>query len=443
MKNIKSALLLVLAALSLLWWWADPLLIQGDTYFALRTLAVNYTGVLAMGTMSVAMILALRPAALEPLLGGMDKAYRLHKWLGIAGLSIGVVHWLWAKGTKWAVGWGWLEKPARGPRPEQTVELFRFFQEQRGLAESIGEWAFYLFAVLAAIALIKRFPYRRFVQTHRVMAAVYLALVVHGVVLLPFAYWTQPVGTVLGVLMAAGSWAALRSLAGRIGSGRRAHGRVERVVQHPDNQVLEVGLRLDTPWPGHQAGQFAFVTSDEKEGAHPYTIASSWNPAEQQLVFITKALGDHTSRLADRLQPGMEVTVEGPYGCFDFTDEQPRQIWIGAGIGITPFIARMKQRAAVPEAKTIDLFHPTADVDQNAIDLLQADAAAAQVNLHLLVSGKDGRLDGERIRASIPEWATASIWFCGPPGFGQSLRDDFVAHGLPPERFHQELFQMR
>ena len=139
----------------------------------------------------------------------------------------------------------------------------------------------------------------------------------------------------------------------------------------------------------------------------------------------------------------MEVTVEGPYGCFDFTDEQPRQIWIGAGIGITPFIARMKQRAAVPEAKTIDLFHPTADVDQNAIDLLQADAAAAQVNLHLLVSGKDGRLDGERIRASIPEWATASIWFCGPPGFGQALRDDFVAHGLPPERFHQELFQMR
>ena len=190
MKNIKLALLLVLATLSLLWWWADPLLVQGDTYFALRTLAVNYTGVLAMGAMSIAMILALRPAALEPLLGGMDKAYRLHKWLGIAGLSVGVVHWLWAKGTKWAVGWGWLEKPARGPRPEQTVELFRFFQEQRGLAESIGEWAFYLFAVLAAIALIKRFPYRRFVQTHRVMAAVYLALVVHGVVLLPFAYWT-------------------------------------------------------------------------------------------------------------------------------------------------------------------------------------------------------------------------------------------------------------
>ena len=67
--------------------------------------------------------------------------------------------------------------------------------------------------------------------------------------------------------------------------------------------------------------------------------------------------------------------------------------------------------------------------------------AAEPVNL--LVSGKDGRLDGERIRASIPEWATASIWFCGPPGFGQALREDFCANGLAPEQFHQELFQMR
>ena len=172
MKNIKLALVFILAGLSLLWWWADPLLVEGNTFFAVRSIAVNYSGVLAMGVMSIAMILALRPVALEPLFGGMDKAYRLHKWLGIAGLSIGVVHWLWAKGTKWAVGWGWLEKPARGPRPEQTVEIFRFFQEQRGLAETIGEWAFYAFVVLAAIALSKRFPYRRFVQSHRGMAAV-------------------------------------------------------------------------------------------------------------------------------------------------------------------------------------------------------------------------------------------------------------------------------
>jgi len=143
------------------------------------------------------------------------------------------------------------------------------------------------------------------------------------------------------------------------------------------------------------------------------------------------------------LKIGMPVTVEGPYGCFDFEDAQPRQIWVGAGIGITPFIARLKSRAATPEAKAIDLFHPTSEFDRNAIDLLTEDAAAGDARLHLLIGDKDGRLNGERIRAAVPQWQSASIWFCGPAGFGQSLREDFLAHGLPPDRFHQELFQMR
>ena len=103
----------------------------------------------------------------------------------------------------------------------------------------------------------------------------------------------------------------------------------------------------------------------------------------------------------------------------------------------------MKQLAQTPGSQAIDLFHPTADYEQAAIDKLAADAAAANVRLHLLVSAKDGRLDGERIRAAVPEWRSASLWFCGPPGFGQSLREDFVAHGLAEADFHQELFQMR
>jgi len=135
--------------------------------------------------------------------------------------------------------------------------------------------------------------------------------------------------------------------------------------------------------------------------------------------------------------------VEGPYGCFDFRDQGPRQIWIGAGIGITPFIARMKQLAQTPGAQEIDLFHPTADFAPEAIEKLMTDAQAAKVRVHLLVGSKDGRLDAERIRAAVPGWQSASIWFCGPPGFGQALRDDFVAHGLADAAFHQELFQMR
>jgi predicted ferric reductase len=145
------------------------------------------------------------------------------------------------------------------------------------------------------------------------------------------------------------------------------------------------------------------------------------------------------------------VNIEGPYGCFTFDDDQARQIWIGGGIGITPFIARMKQLAmdrqaysGRPRAQTIDLFHTTADWSEDAIGKLTTDAEAAGVRLHVLHDPRDGLLTGDRIRKAVPDWEQASIWFCGPAGFGTALRSDFARHGLPvAKRFHQELFAMR
>jgi len=444
MRPIKLFFLASIGLLTALWLLADASWPPPLTYFAFRTGFMQYSGVIAIGVMSLAMLLALRPRWLEPRLDGLDKMYRLHKWLGITALVVSVLHWWWGRGTKWMVGWGWLARPARGAGPEirpHTIE--GWLASQRGLAESVGEWAFYATALLIVLALIQGFPYHLFARTHKWIAVAYLALVFHAVALTQFSYWSQPIGWLLAALMLGGGIAGVLVLLGRVGAGRKVGGTIETLVHYPGLDVIETRIALQPGWPGHSAGQFAFVTSDPREGAHPYTIASAWDPQDRHITFITKALGDHTRRLREHLKVDMPVTVEGPYGCFDFESDRPRQIWVGAGIGITPFVARMKQLAAVPGPKTIDLFHPTAVYEQGAIDKLTADARAAGVRLHLLVGGKGGRLDGERIRAAVPDWASASLWFCGPPAFGQSLRADFVARGLPAAHFHQELFQMR
>lgn len=265
----------------------------------------------------------------------------------ITALITSSVHWLAANGPKWASDLGLLSGSGRPQRPSRDgwTDLQLFLSDQRGLAEDIGEWAYYGVAALMVLALVKWFPYRWFSRTHTILAVAYLALVIHGVVLLDYSEWIQPVGIAMAMLMTIGSISALFILFRRVGKKYQVHGCIERLEYFPKLNVLETKVKINEGWKGHESGQFAFVTFNEKERAHPYTIASAWNSNERHLTFLTKGLGDYTDTLPEELQIGDTVTIEGPYGCFTFDAPQQRQIWIGGGIGITPFVARLQQLA--------------------------------------------------------------------------------------------------
>ncbi|NLC37555.1 MAG: ferric reductase [Alcaligenaceae bacterium] len=440
---MKRTFWLILIVLTSSWLIAEPALLNTSGFFPWRNLMVQLTGVLAMGCMSIAMVLALRPRWLEDQLNGLDKMYRLHKWLGIGGLVLAITHWLTSKAPKWSVGWGWLDAPKKTP-PVFASAVEELLFSYRGTAELIGEWAFYAVVILIVLALIHRFPYHLFYKTHRLLAIAYLVLVAHSVLLIKFNYWSLPVGWLTALLMVAGTWAAVVVLLRRVGTRRQVPGQIAGIRYFPGVKTLEVKACV-TEWPGHEPGQFAFVTTDSREGFHPYTIASDWRVADPCITFAVKELGDHTSTLRERLKVGQPVSVEGPYGRFTFDDTRPRQIWIGGGIGVTPFIARSKYLAThANTGKQVDFFHSTGEVDEQALALIAENASHTDIRLHVLIDARDGYLTGERIRATVPDWRDASIWFCGPSSFGEALRRDFAAQGFPVERhFHQELFNMR
>ena len=73
MKHIKWGLWGFLAGTTALWLLADTLWPQPFTYFSFRNVFVQYSGVLAIGTMSLCMVLAVRPVWLENWLNGLDK----------------------------------------------------------------------------------------------------------------------------------------------------------------------------------------------------------------------------------------------------------------------------------------------------------------------------------------------------------------------------------
>ena len=99
---------------------------------------------------------------------------------------------------------------------------------------------------------------------------------------------------------------------------------------------------------------------------------------------------------------------------------------------------RMFDRASRRTCNTGSWHTPPASVSDHGASRDEEDRAdPAGVTLHLFCGP-----DSERLRHRVPGWKEASVWVCGPTDFGHSLRADLVAHGLPQEAFHEDMFEM-
>lgn len=441
----RSALGLFLLALTGAW-AVDALLPQpasGAAWpWALRQQALYLTGVWSIGLMSLIMLLALRPAWLEGPLGGMDKIYRLHKWAGILAIGAGAAHWLIKLAStplKALVG---IEgRPARDA-------VLAMLADSRGLAKDLGEWTIYALLAMLVITLWRRFPYHAWRIVHRAMPLAFLVLAFHTLALAPAYYWTGPTGALLLPLMAGGAAAALLSLAGRIGQGRRVAGKVTGLVRRPGD-ILEVTCELGPRWPGHAAGQFAFVTFDRREGAHPFTIASAPHAGRHDVTFQIKALGDFTRRLAATLRQGAPVTVEGPYGRFERpADPAARpQVWVAGGIGVTPFLAWLEAARDEPGDRPPVWLHycvRDAGADPFVEVLRQRCEALDNVTLQVHGAAQGQRLEAASLaQGEVAAGRVADVWYCGPAGLATALRQGLRRLGRSGVHWHQEAFDMR
>jgi predicted ferric reductase len=442
MTPILLAFFLVITGLA----WARDVLVnlppaEVHTLWLLRQEGLYLSGLWSIVLMSLAMFLASRPSWLETPLGGMDRVYRSHKWAGILAGVMALAHWLIELSDdliKSAIG-----RADRLPKEQ----LDGFWQGLRSVADDLGEWAIYLLLAMLVIALWKRFPYRPWRLLHRAMPLIYLMLAYHAVLLAPLDYWQQPVGWLLAFSVSFGVYGALRSLFGNIGRLRQVAGEIVGLEQ-PAPDITTVRCRLGSEWRGHRAGQFAFVTFDEEEGAHPFTIASA-DQGDATLTFHIKALGDYTRDLASRLRVGQSVFIEGPYGRFESTriDRRARQIWVAGGIGVTPFLAWLESMQAAPgQAPAAEIHYSTrqAASDPFVARLEKLCAGLPGLTLHIHDAGQGQLLDTDALIQGLTSSGQRSeIWFCGPGGFAQSLKNGLKKALTVSARFHQEAFEMR
>ncbi|MFM5820549.1 ferric reductase-like transmembrane domain-containing protein [Aeromonas sanarellii] len=384
------------------------------------------TGLLGLGAMTLSLLLALRLPRLEAWCGGLDRMLRLHRSSALWATGTLMAHWLLVEAPKWAVAADWLTRPARRGAGAGSDDLWH------ELGNTLGEWGFYLLLALVAVSLLAVVRYERFRVVHRLAPVIYLMGWLHGLCLLPRIGVLTPVGLTLLIGGGLGALGALYSLFGRVGQNERHQGTVSALTPL-DERTLEIRVALTAPLHGYRPGQFAFFDFAGCGEPHPYTLVDV-SADYRSLTLAVRALGDHTRWLHRHLKVGDAVIVTGPYGAFALPDPAPA-LWMGAGIGITPFVAWLEalvRRGETRPGTTLLQCAPSAEAAPYHSRLAEL-CRRAGVDYRLHLESERGRLD----LPALGKRQHTPVWFCGPEPMAHTLD----AHLATP--LHRELFRFR
>lgn len=360
-----------------------------------------YVGAVSILLMAWSFVLAIRLRFLEPLFGGLDSMYRVHRWVG----SLAVVFMFWHVRVEPEIDNG-----IRGASKSIA-------DAAEGLA-GIGE---YLLYALVALSLMRWVPYRFWRWTHKLLGVPFAFASWHFFTAeKPYANGSAW-GLWFGAFMLAGlaAWIARVVVRDAVAPGHRY--RVASAQREGTAVTLElepVGRPLV-----HEAGQFAFVKIQAPglREPHAFTIASS--PHHDNLRFVVRELGDWTRELLRRDLVGLDVVVEGPYGTFEPTGRPGQHVvWVAGGVGITPFLSAIDTPAQLDVVP--DLFYAVRDADENGIvERLRQAENAGRVRLHLFESQREQRLGADDLVEIVgaDRLRGAHVALCGPTGLVSTM----------------------
>ncbi len=390
------------------------------------------TGLIGLGAMTLSLLLALRLPRLEAWCGGLDRMLHLHRSSALWATGTLVAHWLLVEAPKWAVAADWLTRPARRGAGAGAGAGAGNDALWHSLGNTLGEWSFYLLLALVVVSLLAVVRYERFKVVHRLAPVIYLMGWLHGLCLLPRIGALTPVGLTLLIGGGLGALGALYSLFGRVGRDARRQGTVSALTPL-DERTLEIRVILASPLPGYRPGQFAFFDFAGRGEPHPYTLVNVSADC-RTLTLAVRALGDHTRWLHRHLKVGDVVTMTGPYGAFALPDSAPA-LWVGAGIGITPFVAWLEalvRRGEQRPGTTLLQCAPSTEAAPYHVHLAEL-CRRVGIDYRLHLESERGRLD----LAALGERQHTPVWFCGPEPMAHTLD----AHLAAP--LHRELFRFR
>lgn len=397
--------------------WFAPLASTHDA----AALFSQYLGSSALIVMGINQFIATRMPGLETVFGPLDRIYVLHKWLGVFAMVAMGLHDI-------------IDAEMNGLRGGPLA----------GIAEDVGEISLYGLLILALASVITFIPYHLWKWSHRLIGIFFILGAFHYFFIeKPFSNM-DPLGLYISALCLLGIvsyvWMSLvRPMA------PRGHGYKVSSVSHLGG-LTEVELSPKGRGLKHKPGQFAFlsVAGGGLAEEHPFTLSGA--PREDRsLRFSIKDLGDYTRRLRREITVGMEATVSGPFGHFTMPQGRDPQVWVGAGVGITPFLS-FAESLKTKESGPVKLYYCVRERDDipYAVELENIAEQVSNLEVIIVNSAEGVRLTPSRIVADLGgELSRAHVFFCGPVAMRKALKSGLVLKGLRASRFHFEEFEMR
>ncbi len=390
--------------------------------------AGRLAGVLALVTLLTAAALSVRIPRADRWFGGLTRLWQTHHALGALAFLAAMLHpWL-------------LAFAATGTTPGAVRALLL------PPAQAWPAWAGWIALLALTSFLAPTFAffgtpeYQRWKRLHALAGVAVAAALAHALPLagaVPRSAWVA-----LGALAIA-AYLYRRVLAPLVGRARYVVAAV--VPRAPD--VAEILLAPTDRVLAHAAGQFVYLTPRDPALAagrgeeHPYTVASA--PGEPELRIAVKGSGD-ASRALLRVAPGTDVGVEGPYGDFFAGTGTRPELWIAGGIGIAPFLARVRELAALG-ARTDAVLVYCAGSEAQAPFLAELRELAARIaGLRLVphLLDRDGVFAAAFLRTHCADAPARTVRLCGPAGLARAARAALRAVGAGRAPLHTEEFTL-
>lgn len=388
-------------------------------------------GIAAAVLLAVTAILSARLRPLEWLFGDMTKVYIAHGIVGLTMFGLVTLHPL-----LYVVGALPATRSAAG-----TIVPFRLV---------VLDWISWITIALALLpTLFVRLPFRLWRYTHWFLGA---ALVVTAVSLTltskTFDTFDVPALRIyLFVLFGLGTAAVAYMIVLRRIAEPKHEYRILRADHHPAASAIELELEPTGTPLRFQAGQFTYVDLlddlvQAKRGfaAHPYSISSA--PSDAHLRVIVGAEGQTTRRIQGiAARDEARALVHGAYGRLSFHREGPaKRLWIGGGIGITPFLSLAQDLADDPAGRDVVLVAGVDHRDQAFYaDRLEQEAERSGGALRVIVWPRDerGLPTVAALEEEIPDLAERVVAMSGPDGMIARLTPDLRRAGVP--EIHSEV----